>query len=593
MSYYRAVRHSIKEIRSLLQRLDSGPADLIESETLECKPWNSDAGRLREQIREIREYVVCFANSRGGALLLGIQDRKRTKAEAISGVGDLKIDVVRKAIYDGTDPHILADIEELIEPEGRLLIIHVPEGLGIHTTSEGVAKVRVGKDCQPLTGSMLAQRIAASGETDRTALPASRSTVADLDPDYIRQLQRTIATEGRKPELARLQPDELLGNIGLVHQGEVSLAAVLLLGRSPAMARWAPQHEVVFIRYATQTRADVRYNLKGPIILLVDRLRELLAAHLRIASLEAGGFGELSIPDLTWWAAREAILNALVHRDYYLRQSIYVELRPDRVEISSPGGFIGGISAENILRHPPVRRNPLLADALEAAGFVNRAGMGVDRIYEELLRMGKGLPRYQADETTVRLILPTKTHESFARFVAEETRKGRPLELDDLILLRVAADRGELDRWSAAERLQCVQEEAAERLMSLRERGYLVPRGRGRGTAYQFARGFSDLVRGRLATDDGIPFDQEAVRLRIQAILSERGRLTNAEVRRLSGYSRIQALRLMRRLQDEDLVSFVGLGRSAHYQPGPKLKHKKPKTRQSSPKQDPDRNESS
>lgn len=587
------MRHSIKEIRSLLQRLDGNSADAIESETVECKPWNTDSGRLKEQLREIRELVVCLANARGGVLLLGIQDRKRTRKDAITGVGDLKIEAIRKAVYDGTDPHILADIEELIEPEARILVIHVPEGLGIHTTSEGVAKIRVGKDCQPLTGSMLTRRLAAVGETDRTAMPAPGTTMADLDPEYIRQFQRTIATEGRKPELARLSPEELLGNLGLLHHGEASLAAILLLGRSPAMARWTPQHEVIFIRYVTQTRPDVRHNLKGPIIPLMDRLRELLEAHLRIASLEAGGFGELSIPDLTWWAAREAILNALVHRDYFLQQSIYVELRQDRVEISSPGGFIGGISPENILRHPPVRRNPLLADVLEAAGYVNRAGMGVDRIYEELLRIGKGLPRYQADETTVRLILPTKTHEAFARLVAEEARNGRPIELDDLILLRITADRGELDRWYAAERLQCTEEDAAERLMALRERGYLAPRGRGRGTAYQFARTYSDLVRGRLATDDGIPVDKEAVRLRIQAILSERGRLTNAEVRTLSGYSRIQALRLMRRLQAEELVSFVGLGRSAHYVPGPKLNKGITKTPAKSRHRDSGKNESS
>jgi ATP-dependent DNA helicase RecG len=213
----------------------------------------------------------------------------------------------------------------------------------------------------------------------------------------------------------------------------------------------------------------------------------------------------------------------------------------------------------------------LLADALEMAGLVNRAGTGVDRIYDELLRMGKALPRYESDETTVRLILPTQTNPGFARLVAEETRAGRSLELDDLILLRAVTDRGELDRWCAAEYLQRTQEEAAERLVRLRERDYLVPRGRGRGTSYQLSRAFSDLLRGRLATDDGISFDHEAVRLRVQAVLADRGRLTNAEVRRLSGYSRTEVLRLMRRLQEDGFATLVGRGRAAHFTPGTKL----------------------
>src|SRR5437867_9637041 len=86
----------------------------------------------------------------------------------------------------------------------------------------------------------------------------------------------------------------------------------------------------------------------------------------------------------------------------------------------------------------------------------------------------------------------------------------------------------------------------------------------------QLARAFSDLVRGRLVTDDRMPLNDEAVRLRIQAVLAERGRLTNAEVRRLSGYSRTQTLRLMRALQEEELVAFKGRGRAAHYVPGNK-----------------------
>jgi CRP-like cAMP-binding protein len=171
----------------------------------------------------------------------------------------------------------------------------------------------------------------------------------------------------------------------------------------------------------------------------------------------------------------------------------------------------------------------------------------------------------------VRLILPTQTDAAFARFVAEETRDGRSLELDHLILLRAIADRGHLDRWSAAQYLQGDESEAAERLVSLRERGYMIPRGRGRGTTYHLARAFSDLLRGRLATDEALPLDDEAVRLRIQAVLAERGRLTNAEVRRISGYSRNEVQRLMRGLRDEGLVLLHGGGRGAHYLPGPEM----------------------
>lgn len=558
-------------VRALLRRLDGEPADSLESETLECKGWEASPAARDRCFRELREAVVCLANARGGLILLGIADRKRTRQDAIHGVGSLNVDEVRRNVYSGTDPPILVEAEELIEPEGRLLVVSVPRGIPPHTTTDGVGKIRVGKECRPLTGSSLSRLLFAGGQRDLSAEPLPGASLGDLDPDQIKRLVQAIEAEGGKPELARLAPEELLANLGLVRDGEVTLAAVLLLGRSVALARWAPQHEVVFMRFRTQTRYDVRHDLRGPLLSVLDRLEGLFESQVRMVTAQAGGFGEIQVPDLSWWAAREAVLNAMVHRDYFLRQSVQIEAHRDRVTIVSPGGFIGGVTPANVLRHPPVRRNGLLADVLQTVGFVNRAGLGVDRIFEEMLRLGKPSPRYEGDESHVRLSVFIRTHLPFARFVAEETRAGRKLDLDDLILLRGLTDRGSLDRWSATDALQLTEEDAAERLVSLRERGYLTPQGRGRGTAYRLQRRFSDLLRGTAETDRDLPLEGEAVRLRLQAVLAERGRLTNTDIRRISGYSRREVLRLVADLRKQGVLELEGRGRGAHYRPGPKL----------------------
>jgi DNA-binding IclR family transcriptional regulator len=161
--------------------------------------------------------------------------------------------------------------------------------------------------------------------------------------------------------------------------------------------------------------------------------------------------------------------------------------------------------------------------------------------------------------------------------VAHQRRSGKPLGLDDLIVLRSMAERGLLDRWSAADRLQLPEDAAAERLVSLRERGYLVPQGRGRGTAYRLSRAFSDLLRGHAETDLDADLDDEAVGPRLQAVLLERGRLSNADIRRLSGYSRAEAVRLMSGLRELGLARLEGRGRGATYVPGPRLR--KPRRR--------------
>lgn len=564
---------SLDQLRELLDRLEAEPADAIESDTVECKGWDPAPAARERQLRELRETVVCLANARGGVILLGVADRKRSRLAAIQGAGRLDPLELRRRIYDGTSPHILVDVEELVEPEGRLLVVRVPRGLPPHTTSEGVGKIRVGKDCQPLTGAELARLLTQGGRRDPSAEPIPGTSIAELDEEVLKRLRRQVEAEGQSPELVRLPDVDLLGALGLLVGGECTLAALLLLGGVGALRRWVPGHEVLFFHFRSDTSYDVRRDLRGPILVVLDRLQELFEAHLAVAPFQADLFLELHVPDLPRWTAREAVINALVHRDYFLRQPVQIELRRDRTVITSPGGFLGGVTPENLLRHAPVRRNSLLAETLQQLGLVNRAGLGVDRIYEELLSWGKGLPRYEADESHVALTLPTRTHEPFARFVADQRRQGRSLALDDLIVLRAVVERGAIDRWSAAKVLQLPDpDHAAGRLVTLREQGYLKPHGRGRGTSYSLVPSLEDRLRGSAVADLEAEIDRESVRLRLLTVLRKRGRLTNSDVRRLGGLSRDEALRLVQRLRAEGLVTLVGRGRGAHYVAGPGLR---------------------
>ena len=557
---------TVDQLRDQLDRLDGEPADSLESETLEFKSWHRTGSARKSQVREIRETVVAFANARGGLLVLGVTDRKRTRAEAIRGVGSLDANSLRRDIYDGTEPHILVEIHELQEPEGRLLVIRVPPGMPPHTTADGVARIRLGKESKPLTGSNLANLVVSRGRRDLTAEILPDVCPSDLDPDQFRRLRRLIKADAERGDLADLDDRDLTAALGLTSERGVTLAAVLLLGSRPILSRCVPRHELVFSRSRGRTGYDVRRDLRLPLLETLEGVRSLLDANLRVMPIGPSGFHQLEIPDITWWIAREAVLNALVHRDYFLHQSIHMRLSDDQIEITSPGGFIGGVTAQNILRHPPVRRNPLLADVLQTIGLVNRLGLGVDRIFQESLSLGKDLPRYEADESHVKLVLPTRTHADFARFVQDMRGEGRELDIDDLIVLRGLVRRPVLDRWSASRLLQLSEEEAAATLISLKERGFLIPQGRGRGTKYGLARRYSGLV-DRTSVDGDIWVDEESVRLRLLAVLPERGRLTNAEIRRLSGYSRSQVLKLMRSLRDEGLVEVRGRGRGAHYVP--------------------------
>jgi ATP-dependent DNA helicase RecG len=555
------VRWKSEELLEQLDRLGAETADDIESEVLELKRAPTDRSELKDWLVK---NAVCLANQRGGCVLVGVADRTKGRQKAITGIGDVSYRGLERDVYDATDPHILVELEELHAAEGVLLAAHVPRGIPPHTTSSGRAWIRIDNGCVPLTGSGIARMISASGDLDLSAAPAEGATLGDLSPEA---LQRGRDLLRRRPGLASLADENdgaLLAGLRLTTGSELTQAAVLLFGTPDAVRRLLPQHRITVLRYTTSTRFDRRLDLRGPLLLELSLIEDELAAASSVRTVQPRGFAQLELPTIDWEVAREAILNAVAHRDYFLRQAIIVALHKDRVEISSPGGFMGGVTAANILRHAPVHRNELLAETFQQLGFVDRAGVGVDRIYEKLLRVGARLPTYIGDAGSVSLSLPLGGSDEFAAWVVEHEAGAGALDLDRLILLRRLVDVGSLDRWAAAECLQLSDDQAAERLTAMRREGLLVVRGRGRGTRYELSRPLSERLRGRGVTDADHPLEAEGVRLRVLELLRERGRLTNAEIRDFSGYSRQQVLALEKALEREGLIDLHGHGRGAY-----------------------------
>ena len=554
---------SSSEVRALLARLDGLPADALESETVEFKPWIAAPAARKSQIRTLREAAVALANARGGVLVLGVADRKRSRAEAIEGVGALDTESLRRDIYDGTDPHILADIEAIDEPEGRILVLRIPRGSALHTTTDGVTRLRVGKESKPLTGSGLAAVLFTRNGLDLTAQALPDANLADLDPEQVRRLRRVIKTEGVARELSRLAEEELLRALGLVSNAGITRAAVLLLGTPSALARLTPNNEIIFLRRkAAEAAYDVRRDLKSPLLQQLEEVEALLEAHTGLTTVAVKGLRDLEIPDIDRWSVREAILNAVCHRDWFVNQSTLVSLHADRMEVESPGGFVGGVTPTNVIRHAPVRRNPLLAGIMQTIGLVNRAGLGVDRLHLQALRAGKRPPRYEDAPAYVRLILSTRTDQRFSAFVANEREHDRDLSLNDLLILEALTRSRRLDRWSAAACLQVEGAVAAECLVSLRERGYLISEGRGQGVRYRLAPGLSLSSRRPLP---GLSHPDRVWADELLELVADRGSVTNADVRRLTGKSRSRALQLLAKLRAEGLLELTGSRRGARY----------------------------
>ena len=548
-----------------LDRLDGKPADALESAILEFKEWNS--ARRKDQLRQLREAAVAFANAGGGYIVLGVRDKKKTRAEAIQNLDSLDEHGLQKSIYDGTEPHIQVEVTALDEPEGRLFAIRVPKSFLVHATTDGVGKIRVGKENKPLTGSGLIELARKRGDFDLTAEILPGMNASSLDPKQFGRLRELVRQGNERETLGSLSDQDLLGALKLTPDGGVTRAALLLLGYRRDLVRFMPGHEVILLHMLNDTRYSRRQDLRDPLLEMLARAQNFIEENPRLFTVRLEGFTETELPDVTWEVSREAILNAVTHRDYLRLQSVYVRRYESRVEISNPGGFIGGITPENILRHEPEHRNPLLAEVFQKIGLVNRAGVGVDKIYTGLLQLGKGLPSYQAEESGVKLEIPTDTNADFVRFVREERRQGKSLALDDLIILHGLTQRESLNVRSAGELLHLPEPKAAPKLMRLQKRGYLVPAGHGRRALYRLAPASAERLTARLIGEDGSWVNRDTLTAKVLQVLRERGRITNAEVRAISGYDRVRTKNLMANLRKQGHITLVGRGRSAYYVP--------------------------
>jgi ATP-dependent DNA helicase RecG len=512
-------------------------------------------------VKDLAQVVICLANSEGGKILLGVDDSGRIRGCASYDVPDML-----SGVYRATEPPISVDIQEVNTPQGTVLVVHVPRTSFIHSTTGGLFRRRVGKECLPMSASdVLAFQSERSG-LDYAALPLEAARYPDdVDGRALEALRTEIGV--RNPALARYTDLDLLRSLGLLLDGEeaarLTVAAGLLLGRPEMLRKRLPQAEVAYFRQRTETDIQLSERLYLPLPLLLDRLEELIEAANEVHSFLVG-LQRVDVPKFPPPVYREAILNAVAHRNYGLAGNIIVRQFPDRLEVYSPGGFPAGVTPANILRQV-VPRNRLLADVLGRLGYVERAGYGVDMMYEVSLRLGKETPWFIPDELSVRVVIRDGTFdEPFVAFVQRRLRTDSPLTLEQLLVLGNLKRHLELELTAAMGSLQRNEQETGEVLAGMVREGLVERVGTGRAAVYQLTvetaeqLGVSPL--GRLLT----PAEQEA---RVLEHVREQGQITNRECQRLCGISSNQAFKLLARLVRAGKLRAVGEKRGRRYIP--------------------------
>jgi len=529
---------------------------------------------------DLVDAVVCLANRPGGAtgwLLVGVEDDGRvTGARPRHEAGVTDIRRVQALIANQTRPSLSCRAESVVLGPHAVLAIEVPASRHPVGRSNGLYLRRaIGGDgrpaCVPFAFHEMQSFEADRGQLDYAHVLIPEARWEDLDPLEFERFRRSIREARGQGDRSLLDlPDlELAKALGAVAaNGSVSAVRVLgllLFGREEALRGLVPTHEVAFQQLAGP-KVEANDFLRVPLLRAMEELLARLRARNREQEVMVGLI-RVGVPDYSEAAFREGLANALIHRDYTRLGAVHVQWHEDRVEISSPGGFPEGVRLDNLLVTPPRPRNPLLADAFKRAGLVERTARGIDNIFYEQLRNGRPAPSYErSTDASVVLVLPGgAANLDFVRVVVEEGQAGRPLRVDDLLVLNALQRERQVTTRQAAAVLQRPESDARAVLARLLETGLTESRGERKGRTYLLS---ADLYR-RLGEKAAYvrqrgfePFQQEQMVLQY---VRRHHRIKRADAIELCRLGPQQASRLLHRLVVEGKLMQHGSRKSAWY----------------------------
>lgn len=554
--------------------MDSKTQELMDiiskGETLKVE-FKSDLKQLPD--RELVATVMNLSNTEGGDVLLGVEDNG-----SITGLHPNHLNTmgIVALIANKTNPSVSVKIEAYDFGDKKVARIRVSKSRQLVSTSDGLLQRRRlmvnGKpEAVPFYPHEFIQRQSALGLIDPSAMPILELTVKDLNPIERQRIREAVKLYRGDGTLLSLTDEELDGALGLVVDVDgvqhPTLAGLLMIGREEDLRKYVPSHEVAF---QVLEGTDVRMNefFRKPLLQVFEEIERLFAARVMEKELEFGLF-RVPVPNFDKRAFREAFVNALVHRDYARLGAIHVQIDDNGLSISNPGGFVEGVTLDNLLVTKPHPRNPLLADMSKRFGLSERTGRGIDRIYEGLLRYGRPEPDYSRSNISSVVVQMSNTESDMAfleMILHEEKRIGHSLPLDSLIILSRLRQERRLTTADLTHSTQKSEQETRVTLGKLVESGLIEAHGTGRGRTYTLSAKLYQKTGQKAGYVRQTGFDPIQQEQMIMSYIKEHKVIKRAEAADLCRIGPHQATRLLRKLTKEGKIILKGSRKGAIYE---------------------------
>lgn len=476
------MKWTIEQLKHLRESEDS-----VEFKAAEHGNFSYDGGtktQPKDRRKCILGYVTALCNEGGGTLVLGMHDKYPHKVlgtqQNLNALGVLESNIYNDC---GIRPCVYELFEDPEKQTGRVVVIQVDgRPIGKLFRFEDVALMRVGEELKPMSDERIFQ-ILREHEPDFSAEFCPGLKFSDLDLESIAILKKRYSEKQRNPNFRTLSDRQALSDLKLISGSKVTYAALILLGKNEMLQKHLPQAKII-LEYRKSTSLipfDNRQTYCGPFYKIVDDLWHDINLRNSKIDIQNNSYFD-NINYFNEEVIREAINNAVAHRDYRRNSETVIKLYPELFVVMNAGGFPLGVSQENLLEVQSTPRNRLLSEVLVATGVGERSGQGVDKIYRITLSEGKDLPDYShSDNFRVELRIDVAIKDAaFAIFIESEQRDLDPEER--LSVLEVMG----LDAIRRG-KSESVPKEIISKLLS---RKLIEKRGKTRATHYILAKSY-------------------------------------------------------------------------------------------------------
>jgi ATP-dependent DNA helicase RecG len=366
---------------------------------MRASPYDRQPGQMLALMAEpdpelLAETLVALANSDGGIVLIGVDNT----GQATGRVYEDEIEGALQIAVQECRPPVEVRWHQAAAEDGLAFAIVVVRSPELHSLSDGRVLVRAGVENRPLSGDQIRQLAATKSTGDFEAESAPGARREDFDDEVITEF--VGKWEERQHREWTHSMDDLLVEMGALNEnGRPTIAGVLLFARNPQA--FLPQSGLTFVKFVgTEPRGESgqpgygrREEIGGPLARIIQRTWEVVE-EMRIGAVVTG----LERQERTEYpvsAVREALVNAVAHRDYRLGgRRIEVRMFDDRMEVTSPGGLPGFITVDNIIDEH-FSRNPRIVAGLYRWGYIEELGLGVDLMVDEMVRAGHPPPKFK------------------------------------------------------------------------------------------------------------------------------------------------------------------------------------------------------